>query len=233
MKKLLVLSLAFLLLISFSVFAQEKEMKMEKQKMKENMGKEMQEMPEMKAPKALSGPWYDWMIGEWEGHTESPMGKMKDWIKFEWGLDKQFVVIHYQGEMIEPNKEMIKGMQEQTNMSDHDMQEMMDMPYKGMGVITNDPKTGESMGYWFDNWRSVSKGKGKMESATKGTMVWQSAMGTETRTTEKIDENKMVVNFKSSGAMGEQEGRTELTRVMGMKSSSEKPVQKSGTMEKK
>jgi hypothetical protein len=187
----------------------------------------------MTPPKGLSSDWYDWMIGEWEGYTESPMGKMKDWIKFEWGLDKQFVVIHYQGKMIEPNKEIIKGMQEQTNMSDHDMQEMMEMPYKGLGVVTKDPKTGEGTGYWFDNWRSVSKGKGKMESANKMTMVWESAMGTETRTTEKVDENKMVVNFKSSGAMGEQEGRTELTRVMSMKSSSEKAVQKSGTMEKK
>lgn len=230
MKKLLVLSLAFLVLISFSIFAQEKEMKMQKQELKGKMQEEMgEEMPDMKPPQPLSSDWYNWMVGEWTGWSETPMGKTKDWIKFEWGLDKQFVVIHYKGEMVESNEEMMKGMQEQMNMSDEDMKAMMEMPYKGMGVVTMDPKSGGSIGYWFDNWRSISTGKGKMESATKGTMVWESAMGTETRTTEKVGENKMVVTFKSSGAMGEHEGRTELTRVMGMKSSSEEPVQGSGT----
>lgn len=232
MKKLLVLSLAFLVLFSFSVFAQEKQMKMEKQE-KADMGKGMQEMPEMTPPKPLSSDWYKWMIGEWEGTSQSAMGETKDWIKFEWGLDKQFVVMHYKGVMVEPNEEMMKGMQEKMNMSDEDMSKMMEMPYKGMGVVTIDPKTGESTGYWFDNWRTVSTGKGKMEGSNKMTMVWEGAMGTETRTTEKVDENKMVVNFKSSGPMGEHEGRTELTRIMSMKPSSEKPVQGSGTKSKK
>ena len=233
MKKFLIVGLVICLGMSLSVFAQEKK-EMKKETMKTEMQEEMTgETQEMTRPAPLSSDWLNWMIGEWEGTSESQMGKTKDWIKFEWGLDKQFVVIHYTGEMVEANEEMLKGWQEQMKMSDEDMEKMKNMSYKGMGVVTKDPKTGESMGYWFDNWRSVSKGKGKMESSTKGTMVWESAMGTETRTTEKVGENKMVVTFKSSGAMGEHEGRTELTRVMGMKSSSEEPVKKSGTMEKK
>ena len=232
MKKFLIVSLIILLALSLSVFAQEtKEMKGEK--MKADMPEMSGEMPDMKPPKALSSDWYNWMIGEWTGWSETPMGKTKDWIKFEWGLDKQFVVMNYKGEMTEPNKEMIEGMREQMNMPEHEMQEMMEMPYKGMGVVTLNPKTGESWGYWFDNWRTASTGKGKMESATKGTMVWESAMGTETRTTEKVGENRMVVTFKSSGQMGDYAGKTELTRVMSMKPSGEMPVQGSGTKAKK
>jgi len=231
MKKLLIVGLVILLASSFSLIAQEKP-KMETAVKAVDKAEMKGQMPEMTPPKPLSSDWYNWMVGEWEGTSESQMGKTKDWIKFEWGLDKQFVVMHYKGETVEPNKEMMKGMQEQMKMSDEDMKKMMEMPYKGMGVVTQDPKTGESMGYWFDNWRSVSKGKGKMEGANKMTMVWEGAMGTETRTTEKVGDNKMVVTFKSSGPMGEFQGKTELTRAMSMKPSGEKPVQGSGSKAK-
>jgi len=232
MKKFLIISLIVLLAVSFSVFAQEKK-EMKGEKMKADMPEMSGEMPSMTPPKALSSDWYNWMVGEWEGTSKSSMGIGKDWIKFEWGLDNQFVVINYKGKMTEPNKEMMEGMREQMNMSEHEMQEMMEMPYKGMGVVTLNPKTGESWGYWFDNWRSVSKGKGKMEDENKMTMVWEGSMGTETRTTEKVGENKMVIMFKSSGPMGEYEGKTELSRVMGMKPATEMPVQGSGTKAKK
>lgn len=232
MKKLLVLSLALLVLISISVLAQEKEMKMEKQEeMKADMGKGMQEMPDMTPPKPLSSDWYNWMAGEWEGYTQSHMGKSKDWLKIQYALGNQYMKMHYKGEMVEANEEKMKEWQEQMNLSDEQMEAMKNMKYEGMGLMTQDPKTGEGMGYWFDNWRSVSKGKGKMEGENKMTMVWEGAMGTETRTTEKIGENKMVVTFKSSGPMGEFEGKTELTRVMGVMPP-EKPAQGSGTKAK-
>lgn len=232
MKKLLIVCLVILLALSFSMIAQEK-VKMEAAVKAGDKAEMAGEMPEMTPPKPLSSDWYNWMVGEWEGWTESPMGKTKDWMKIEWALDKQYLTIHYKGETVEPNEEAMKGWQEQMNMSDEDMKKMMEMPYKGMGVVTKDPKTGDGIGYWFDNWRSVSKGRGKMEGDNKGTMVWESAMGTETRTTERVGENKMVVNFKSSGPMGDWEGKSELTRVMSMKSSGEKPVQGSGTKAKK
>ncbi len=89
------------------------------------------------------------------------------------------------------------------------------------------------MGYWFDNWRGVSKGKGKMVDENKMTMVWEGAMGTETRTTERVSENKMVVSYKSSGPMGEFEGTSELTKVSAPKGSEVKVKQGSGTKSKK
>jgi len=232
MKKLFVVTLIVLLVMSLSVFGQEKK-QMGGAMEAGGQEKMMDEMPDMKPPQPLSGDWYNWMIGEWEGTSKSAMGVTKDWIKFEWGLDQQFVVMHYKGETVEANEEMMKGMQEQMNMSDEDMEMMMQMPYKGMGVVTKDPKTGESMGYWFDNWRTVSEGTGKMDGANKMTMVWKGAMGTETRTTEKVSENKMKVTFKSSGPMGEFEGTSELTKVSASQGSASKIKQGSGTKEKK
>jgi hypothetical protein len=225
MKQLLVLSLAFLLLISFSVFAQEKEMKMGKQEMKENMGKGMQEMPEMAPPKSLQSEWNDWMVGEWQGYTTSPMGKSKDWMKVQYALGNQYIKIHVKAENVETNEEAVKAWQEQMNLSDEQMEAMMDMKYEGMGLTTKDPKTGKQMGWWFDNWRSQSTGTGEKVSENKASMKWEGPMGVETRTIEKVGENKMVMTFKSTGPMGDWEGKSEYTRVMDMKPASEKPMQ--------
>lgn len=227
MKKFLIVSLIILLAVSLSVFAQEKkEMKTD---MQEEMGGEM---PDMAPPEPLGGEWNDWMVGEWEGYTQSPMGKSKDWIKVQYALGNQYVKMHYTGENVETNEEMMKQWQEQMNLSDEDMQAMKDMKYEGMGLVTQDPKTGKQIGWWFDNWRGYYTGTEAMSAPNKVTMKWEGAMGIETRTTEKVGPNKMVVVFKSSGPMGEFEGKSELTRVMSMKPSSEKPVQGSGTKAK-
>ena len=66
MRKLSILLLALLMCISLPLLAQE------------------QEKPGTPPapPKPLGEEW-DWMVGEWEGYTESPMGKAKEWEKVE------------------------------------------------------------------------------------------------------------------------------------------------------
>jgi hypothetical protein len=203
MRKILVLSLAitaFLALVAqpLPLLAQEKEM--------------AKEAVPMTPPKPLEDDFHKWMIGEWEGWSTSSMGKAQDWQKIEWGLDNQFVVVHYTSKWMEMNQEFMKAMSEATKMSKEDMEKMKNMVYKGMGLFTLHPMSSDFNGYWFDNWRGAYKGTGKREG-DKVTTTWESPMGAETRTIEKISEDNMVMTFKVKDPTGKEvEGRTELTR---------------------
>jgi hypothetical protein len=142
-------------------------------------------------PQPLDDDFHKWMIGEWEGSTTSSMGKARIWLKIEWGVDRQFVILH-EVSHFEPN-----------------------IVYKGIGVFTKDPASGDFNGHWFDNLRGVYKGTGKW-TGNKVMMAWESPMGTETRTTEKArkaSEDKMVMIFKTKSSTGQEvDGRTEVTR---------------------
>ena len=199
MKKISILLLAGLVLLSMPVLAQEKE-------------KPKEAAPSMTPPKALEDDFCKWMVGEWEGWSQSPMGKSKDWQKVEYGLDNQFVMTHYTSKMTEMTPEQMKAMMDSYGMTKEQVEKMRDMTYKGMGPLTINPMTGEYVGYWFDNWRGTYKGTGKRES-NKVTITWEGPMGTEVRTTEKVSDDKMVVSFKSKDPKGNlTEGRTELMR---------------------
>jgi hypothetical protein len=142
-------------------------------------------------------------------------------MKCDWALDKQFLMMTFEGKFVEPNMEMMESWTEEMNMSEEDMDKMMEMPYKGMGLVSEDPKTGEMMGYWFDNWRGVSVGSGSQEKDTQ-MMTWEGPMGTEIRTIEMVGMDKMMITFKSSGPMGEYEGKSEYTRKKGSMGSGSK-----------
>lgn len=199
MKRTLLLVAALLVLFSLPVLAQEKE-------------KPQEAAPSMAPPSALSDDMCAWMIGEWEGWSTSSMGKQQESDKFEWGLDNQFVIMHATSKTAEMTEEQKKKAMEAYGMSKEDLEKMMQMTYKGAGPITIDPATGDFIGYWFDNWRGVYKATGKREG-NKVTMTWEGQMGKETRTTEKVDENTMVILIKSTDPKGNvMEAKTELTR---------------------
>lgn len=153
---------------------------------KKEMAKEA--MPSMMPPKALDDDFLKWFVGEWEGTTTMAEGTSKDWQKAEMSLDGQFLTTHA------------------TSQSPVSM-------YKGMGPLTINPATGEYVGYWFDNWRGTYKGVGKREG-NKVTMRWESPMGiTRDEITEKVSDDKMVVDFKMTMPDGSvMEGRSEMTR---------------------
>jgi hypothetical protein len=200
MKRNLLLVVAVFVLFSLPVLGQEKE-------------KPQEAAPSMVPPSALADDMCAWMIGEWEGWMVSPMGKAKEWDKFEWGLDNQFVIMHATSKTAEMTDDQKKKAMEAYGMSKEDVEKMTEMMYKGMGPITIDPTTGEYIGFWFDNWRGVYRGTGKREG-NKVTMTWEGQMGKETRTTEKVDKNTMVISIKSTDPKGNMmEAKTELTRM--------------------
>jgi hypothetical protein len=86
MRKMLLLSLAAILIVALPAFAQEKE-----------AAKEAMPMP----PAPLADDLFKWLVGEWEGATSSAMGNSQDWQKFELGLDNQFLMMHYTAQMAE------------------------------------------------------------------------------------------------------------------------------------
>jgi hypothetical protein len=172
-----------------------------------------EEAPSMAPPKSLDDDMHKWMIGEWTGTTESPMGTSEDWQKCEWGLDKQYVVMHLKSKMTKVNEDNAKKMAQGMNMPEKDFMDMMkNSEYHGMGLFTMDPQTGEYVGYWFDSWRGSYKGRGKLEGK-KITMNWEGTMGTSIRTIEMESTDVMVEQFKEKDMMGnDMEGKTTLKR---------------------
>lgn len=138
-------------------------------------------------PKPLESPMMKWMVGEWEGTFESPMGKSQEWMACSMGLNDQFLLMEG-ASTVQAGK------------------------YKGMGALTIDPKTGGTHGYWIDNFRGRYEGKGK-EEGNKIIMEWTGTMGTSTRTIEKVNEDKMKVSVTMPGPDGKPATYTgELTR---------------------
>lgn len=202
MRKILIVVLALTVCTAMPLIAQEKEKEMAKE-----------EMPSMAPPKSLDDDWSKWIVGEWEGQTETAMGKHQDWMKVELGLDNQFLITKYKSKMLEMTPEQMQAMKETMPMSDEDLKKMKEMVYNGLGLQTINPMTGEIVGYWFDSWRGIYKGTGKREG-NKTTTTWEGPMGSSTRTVEKVNDNKIVVTFTETMPNGKvMEGRSELTRV--------------------
>jgi hypothetical protein len=145
-------------------------------------------MAQMSAPpKPLDTPMTKWMLGEWEGWMNSPMGKSQEWLVFSMGLNDQFM--------------MMEG-----------SSEAGPMKYHGIGAVTVDPKTGASVGYWIDNFRGMFEGKGK-EEGNKSIMEWSGNMGKSTRIIEKLGPDKMKITVEMPGADGKMTTVTgEMTR---------------------
>jgi len=133
MKRTLLFLAAVLLLFSLPLLAQEKE-------------ESKEATPSIAPPSALTDDMCTWMIGEWDGWTESPNGKMKDWDKFEWGLENQFVIMHATSKTTDMTEEQKAKVMEAYGMSKEDVEKMIQMTYKGMGPVTIDPVTGDTWG---------------------------------------------------------------------------------------
>jgi hypothetical protein len=142
-----------------------------------------------KPPPPLKDKFIKWMVGEWRGITESPMGASNDWMKCELGLGGQFLLINQKSEF------------ENRSVS------------TGMGALTINQE-GEVVGIWIDSWRTISHGKGKHEGDVS-TMEWTTpGMGTQTRIMEKIGENNFRTLITMKGKDGkEMQAFSEMRRV--------------------
>ncbi len=167
----------------------------------------------MTPPGPLTDDLMQWMVGEWEGWSSTPVGKSQDWQKIEWALDNQFLLIHFTGKTTEVDQQARQAMAEAMKLSKADMDKMQNMVYKGMGTITLNRMTGEVIASWFDNLRGVYTATGRREG-NKLITIWPSPMGPETRTFEKISDDKMVTTFKGKDFTGKDaEARGEYTRT--------------------
>lgn len=139
-------------------------------------------------PEPLDDPWTRWLVGEWEGWSESPYGKATESLVVELGLGGQFLLMQATSDLGE-------------------------MKWTGMGAMTVDPETGHHKGYWIDSWRGMYEGKGKLEG-NKETTEWRGSMGTAVRVVEKVSEDKFVVTEKMTMPDGSViDARAEMTRV--------------------
>lgn len=188
MKKLFVFSLTVLLCFSVSLLAQDKGKEMGKKDMaKEEMAKKEMAMPDITPPPALDNAFLKSMVGTWKGSSEGTMGKSEDWMEAQFGLNDQFLMIHY--------KSKWEGGE-----------------YEGRGVMTLN-EDGGIAGFWIDNFREMGKGHGTIEG-NKMTMNWEGKMGKGMRVTELVGDNKFTVTEKWTMPDGStMESKSEMMRV--------------------
>ena len=175
MRKLLVVLLGLLVCVAMPLMAQDDK----------PMAKKDAEM-EMGPPPALDNDYMNWMVGQWEGVGESPMGKSEIKMSCQMGLGGQFMMTEYNSKS-----------------------EMGD--FSGVGAMTLSQE-GDVKGFWIDSMRTMAQGKGTRDG-NKVTVVWEGGMGKMTRTTEMVSEDKMVVTSVYETPQGNVEGKEELTRV--------------------
>ncbi|MCP5105293.1 MAG: DUF1579 domain-containing protein [bacterium] len=173
MKKIIVMMLVVLVFIVMPVLAQEAK---------------KDAPPSFAPPQPLDNALMKWMVGDWEGSMNGPMGPSKEWLGYKFGMGGQFL--------------FMEGGTKTGAMN-----------YKGIGALTINAKTGVVEGYWIDNFRGMYHGKGKIEG-NKNIMKWDGTMGKSLRIVEKVSENKMVVSVTMAGPDGkDQTFKGELTRV--------------------
>ena len=162
---------------------------------------------------AEDGMW-QWMIGNWSGWSESPLGKTQDWIKCEWDLNQQFLLTHIKSQMTEPNQEVLQRMAEKHNTTADEIIKMILAPYSGKGYSTID-QNGEINCYWFDSLRRVYNGS-EIRNGNVVKMICREVGGNIVieRTFEKRGENKLTGTFKNTLPDGQViEGRFEAIRM--------------------
>jgi hypothetical protein len=165
------------------------------------MSQEQEPAKEMKRPmfmpKSLDDDWTKWIVGQWEGSGDSDAGKGKGLIKIEMDLNGQFLIMRGESQIAEVNTEYLKNTM---HASDEEIKQFKIVPYKSLQIYSLDPKTGEIIGYLFDSLRCVAIGKGKRQG-NKEIIVWQwtaQGQGTSTRTTEKVDNDRIIITEKYS-----------------------------------
>lgn len=170
-------------------------------------------------PGPLQDDFCDWMVGKWEGTTESTMGKSNDEMEVDWDLEHQFIEMRFKSKVAETDPAKLEAMAKAMGAT----KEQVLMPYKGRGMMTVNPQTKEFVSYWFDSMRGTYQGKGKREGDVI-TTNWESPTGTEVRTIEKAGADKMVMTFKGKDPQGnEVSGTTTFMR----KAKKEKGAKKS------
>ncbi len=141
-------------------------------------------------PHPLTDDWSRWIVGEWEGSGESDSGKGKGKARIELALNGQFLIHRGEAEITELNPEYLK---KHFHASDEEIERFKRSGYQSLEIYTIDQKTGEVIGFLFDNLRCVATGKGRREGP-KEIIDWEWRTGHKsTRITERVSADRMRI----------------------------------------
>ena len=162
-------------------------------------------------PPPLSDDWSQWLVGDWEGAGESNTGKGKGITRIELALDGQFLISRGAAEITELDPEYLK---QHLHATDGEIERFRRSGYQALEIYTIDQKTGEVIGYLFDNLRCVATGRGKHEGFKETVeWVWQNGQKS-TRITERVDANRMRITEQTPNPDGSvMEDTGEMVRV--------------------
>ena len=167
-------------------------------------------------PKALDDNWYTWLVGEWRvvsgdsSWLADESGKAaqidiavddqgENDLKIAFGLNGQFLIMRGHGETDELSDTQRQQLKKTTKASDEELERLLSMPYKTLQIQTIDPRTGGTVGYFFDSMRCVATGKGTREG-NKEIIEWRwsaTAQGaTSTSILERISDDKFTLTIK-------------------------------------
>jgi hypothetical protein len=197
-----------------------------------NQEKEIAEesKPSSKQPEPLDDEWSKWLVGKWrvvsgESSVADESGKVtkidvtghgEGGFEIEFGLNGQFLIMKSWAQTGEMTDDQIEYLKDTLNYSDEDIEILKSNPFKSLLIYTNDPKTGERIGYLFDSLRCIAGGKGKLQG-NREIMEWEwsaTAQGaTSVSIIEKINDNKFTYNHKYTLPNGNKmEDKIEMTR---------------------
>ncbi len=166
-------------------------------------------------PPPLSGEWTEWIVGEWKGGGEGQAGKGRGTARFELALGGQFLVCRGDSQITDLDPEYLKRHMQAT---DAEIERFRRSGYQILEVYTIDQKTGEVIGFLFDNLRCVATARGKREGY-KEVMNWEWRTGHKsTRITERVSADKMRITERTplpDGSLMEDKG--EMTRITTIK----------------
>jgi hypothetical protein len=167
--------------------------------------------PAMFFPPPISDEWTKWIVGDWEGSARSDSGKGTATVHIEEALSGQFLMIRMSARISALDPDYLK---KHMKASDEEIQRFQRSGYEALEIYTIDQKTGEVIGFLFDNLRCIATGRGKREGF-KETIAWEWHSGHKsTRITERVSDNKLLGIERTRNADGSiMEDRVEMTRV--------------------
>ncbi len=162
-------------------------------------------------PLPLADDWTKWIIGEWQGAGAGQAGGGHGTAQFELALSDQFLICHGQSVITQLDPDYLK---KHMHATDAEIDRFKRVGYHMLEIYTIDQKTGEVIGFLFDNLRCVATARGKREG-DKETMNWEWQSGhRSTRITERLGPEKMRLTERTplpDGSVMEDKG--EMTRV--------------------
>jgi len=162
-------------------------------------------------PPPLHDDWTQWILGEWEGDADSDSGKGRVRARFEMALCGQFLICRGDAEITELDPEYLK---KHMHASDEEIDRFRRSGYQSLEVYTVDQKTGEVIGFLFDNLRCTAQGRGKRDG-NQEIIEWEWGTGHKSaRITKRVSEDKILGVERTRNADGSiMEDRGEMTRV--------------------